>query len=255
MSVVEFVRTPEERFADLPGFPFTARYVTLADGLRMHYVDEGPADAEAVLLLHGQPTWSYLYRTVVAGLVGAGPARRGAGPHRLRSLGQAAGPHGVLGAGPHRLAVGVRHGRRPVRPHARRPGLGRPDRLGPPRGQPRSRPPRRRRQHRAAHCRSLPGGPSRMGLSRRPGRDRHRGAATARLSAPHPGAHALPSQPLRAGGHRVGCPGRRPGGLRRAVPRRDLLRGTPPAPLAHGPDPDERVRTRERPHHGGTGPF
>jgi haloalkane dehalogenase len=72
MSVMQFVRTPEDRFADLPGFPFSPRYATLADGLRMHYVDEGPAGAEAVLLLHGQPTWSYLYRTVVAGLVDLG---------------------------------------------------------------------------------------------------------------------------------------------------------------------------------------
>ena len=68
MSAVEVVRTPEERFAALPGFPFTPRYATLPDGLRLHYIDEGPPDAEAVLLLHGQPTWSYLYRTVVVRL-------------------------------------------------------------------------------------------------------------------------------------------------------------------------------------------
>ena len=43
MSAVELVRTPEERFADLPGFPFEPRYAVLPDGLRMHYVDEGPA--------------------------------------------------------------------------------------------------------------------------------------------------------------------------------------------------------------------
>jgi haloalkane dehalogenase len=69
MSVVEALRTPDERFAHLPGFPFTPRYATLPDGLRLHYIDEGPRDAEMVLLLHGQPTWSYLYRTVVARLV------------------------------------------------------------------------------------------------------------------------------------------------------------------------------------------
>ena len=72
MSVMQVVRTPEERFVDLPGFPFDPRYATLPDGLRMHYVDEGPAAGEAVLLLHGQPTWSYLYRTVVAGLAQRG---------------------------------------------------------------------------------------------------------------------------------------------------------------------------------------
>ncbi len=55
---MELVRTPEERFADLPGFPFDAALRQAAGGLRMHYVDEGPPGAEAVLLLHGQPTWS-----------------------------------------------------------------------------------------------------------------------------------------------------------------------------------------------------
>jgi haloalkane dehalogenase len=72
MSTVELVRTPDERFADLPGFPFAPHYAVLPDGLRMHYIDEGPAHAETVLLLHGQPTWSYLYRTVVSGLVARG---------------------------------------------------------------------------------------------------------------------------------------------------------------------------------------
>ncbi len=72
MEAVDFVRTPEERFGSLPGFPFDPRYVHLPEGLRMHYVDEGPATAQAVLLLHGQPTWSYLYRSVVARLVARG---------------------------------------------------------------------------------------------------------------------------------------------------------------------------------------
>jgi haloalkane dehalogenase len=69
---VEVVRTPDERFRDLPGFPFPPRYVTLPDGLRVHYVDEGPPQGETVLLLHGQPTWSYLYRTVIERLVAHG---------------------------------------------------------------------------------------------------------------------------------------------------------------------------------------
>ncbi len=72
MSAVQLVRTPEGRFADLPEFPFAPHYAELPDGLRMHYVDEGPAGAETVLLLHGQPTWSYLYRTVVARLEARG---------------------------------------------------------------------------------------------------------------------------------------------------------------------------------------
>ncbi|MGO9853714.1 MAG: haloalkane dehalogenase [Acidimicrobiales bacterium] len=69
---MQTVRTPEERFGELPGFPYAPHYAVLRDGLRMHYVDEGPADAETALLLHGQPTWSYLYRKVVARLVARG---------------------------------------------------------------------------------------------------------------------------------------------------------------------------------------
>ena len=69
---MEVVRTPDERFRHLPGFPFTPHYVTLPEGLRVHYVDEGPPQAETVLLLHGQPTWSYLYRTVIERLVAHG---------------------------------------------------------------------------------------------------------------------------------------------------------------------------------------
>jgi haloalkane dehalogenase len=69
---VELVRTPDERFAELPGFPFEPRYATVPSGVRIHYVDEGDAAAEPVLLLHGQPTWSYLYRNVIAGLVARG---------------------------------------------------------------------------------------------------------------------------------------------------------------------------------------
>ena len=69
---MQLVRTPDERFSDLPGCPFAPHYVTVAGGVRMHYLDEGPARAETVLLLHGQPTWSYLYRTVVARLAAGG---------------------------------------------------------------------------------------------------------------------------------------------------------------------------------------
>jgi haloalkane dehalogenase len=57
------LRTPDERFRELPGYPFAPRYVEV-DGLRMHYVDEGPRDAAPVLMLHGEPSWSYLYRKV-----------------------------------------------------------------------------------------------------------------------------------------------------------------------------------------------
>src|SRR5215203_5689210 len=59
-------RTPDERFADLSGYPFAPNYVE-QDGLRLHYLDESPDDGRAppVLLLHGEPTWSYLYRKVI----------------------------------------------------------------------------------------------------------------------------------------------------------------------------------------------
>lgn len=68
------VRTPDERFADLPGWRWSPRYAELPghDGLRMHYVDEGPADGSVMLCLHGQPTWSYLYRKMIPVFVEAG---------------------------------------------------------------------------------------------------------------------------------------------------------------------------------------
>jgi len=59
---VEVYRTPDERFEGLTGYPFEPHYVE-QDGLRMHYVDEG--SGEPVLLLHGEPTWSFLYRKMV----------------------------------------------------------------------------------------------------------------------------------------------------------------------------------------------
>jgi haloalkane dehalogenase len=69
---VDVLRTPDERFADLPGFPWQPTYVQTSDGLRVTVLDEGPRDAQVVLLLHGEPTWSYLYRTMVPGLLEAG---------------------------------------------------------------------------------------------------------------------------------------------------------------------------------------
>ena len=64
-------RTPDERFTGLPGYPFGPNYVE-QDGLRLHYLDEGPDDrAPPVLLLHGEPTWSYLYRKVIPELTPA----------------------------------------------------------------------------------------------------------------------------------------------------------------------------------------
>jgi len=65
------LRTPDDRFVDLPGYDFAPHYVDI-DGLRMHYVDQGPAEADPVLLLHGEPSWSYLYRKMVPVLAAAG---------------------------------------------------------------------------------------------------------------------------------------------------------------------------------------
>jgi haloalkane dehalogenase len=66
------LRTPDERFANLPGFPYAPHYLQI-DGLRLHYVDEGPRDAAATALcLHGQPSWSYLYRKMIPVFTAAG---------------------------------------------------------------------------------------------------------------------------------------------------------------------------------------
>ena len=70
------LRTPDERFADLPGWSFEPHYAEVPDQdggtLRVHYVDEGPADAAPILLLHGEPSWAYLYRHMIPLLADAG---------------------------------------------------------------------------------------------------------------------------------------------------------------------------------------
>ena len=68
---MEALRTPDERFANLPGYGFEPHYIEV-DGLRMHYIDEGPRDAAPVLLLHGEPSWSYLYRKMIPIISAAG---------------------------------------------------------------------------------------------------------------------------------------------------------------------------------------
>lgn len=65
------VRTPEKYFNQLPDYPFTPHYVEV-DGIRMHYVDEGNKDGEIILLLHGEPSWSFLYRYMIPPLAAAG---------------------------------------------------------------------------------------------------------------------------------------------------------------------------------------
>jgi len=73
---MEVLRTPDERFADLADYPFAPHYLSVADAdgtdLRIHYVDEGPRDAAPILLMHGEPSWSYLYRKFVPDLVARG---------------------------------------------------------------------------------------------------------------------------------------------------------------------------------------
>jgi haloalkane dehalogenase len=73
---MEVLRTPDERFADLADYPFAPHYLTVTDAdgsdLRIHYVDEGPRDAAPILLMHGEPSWSYLYRKFVPDLVARG---------------------------------------------------------------------------------------------------------------------------------------------------------------------------------------
>lgn len=70
------LRTPDARFADLPGFPQPPRYADVPDGdggtLRMAWVEDGPADGPVVALLHGEPSWSFLHRTMIPVLAGAG---------------------------------------------------------------------------------------------------------------------------------------------------------------------------------------
>lgn len=66
-----YVQTPAERFENLPGYDFAPNYVDI-DGLKMHYLDEGPKDGEVILMLHGQPVWSFLYRKMIKGLTANG---------------------------------------------------------------------------------------------------------------------------------------------------------------------------------------
>lgn len=68
---IPFVRTPEERFENLPDYDFEALYLEV-DGLRMHYLDEPGTSGETVVMLHGEPSWSFLYRKMIPGINGAG---------------------------------------------------------------------------------------------------------------------------------------------------------------------------------------
>ena len=73
---MKILRTPDARFADLADYPFAPNYTMIKTGdgsdLRIHHLDEGPADGPVVLCMHGQPAWSYLYRKMIPILTGAG---------------------------------------------------------------------------------------------------------------------------------------------------------------------------------------
>jgi haloalkane dehalogenase len=73
---LKILRTPDERFENLPDFPWAPHYMTVRDedgtDVRIHYVDEGPRDAPPILLMHGNPTWAYLYRHMIPGLLATG---------------------------------------------------------------------------------------------------------------------------------------------------------------------------------------
>ncbi|HQR23172.1 MAG TPA: haloalkane dehalogenase [Steroidobacteraceae bacterium] len=69
---MKILRTPDARFEQIPDYPFAPQYHQLTDQLRLHYVDEGPRGAPPVLMMHGEPTWSYLYRHMIVPVAAAG---------------------------------------------------------------------------------------------------------------------------------------------------------------------------------------
>src|SRR4051794_22486722 len=88
-ALMQTLRTPDDRFSNLPDYPFEPHYVEVDDGdggvLRIHYLEEGPSNASVFLLMHGEPSWSYLSRHRVPVLAGVGarvgvPAPAGSAP-------------------------------------------------------------------------------------------------------------------------------------------------------------------------------
>jgi len=69
---MKFLTTPDSRFNDLPGYPFLPNYIEVGDGMQMHYVKEGKGEKGLILCLHGEPSWSYLYRKMIPVFVKAG---------------------------------------------------------------------------------------------------------------------------------------------------------------------------------------
>ena len=213
------LRTPDERFEALPDFPFAPHYVEVPDGeggtLRVHYLDEGPADGAVVLLMHGEPSWCFLYRKMIPILTAAGLPLHRTRPRGLRPLRQADRTHRLHVRAPRRVdARRALRRARPARHHARVPGLGRAHRP-PARGRaPRPLRSRRHRQHvpphrRAARRRGVPRLAELLADRRELRRRRDR-------------RHGLRGQSRR----------RRDRGIQRAVPRRLLQGGRTPVPDA-----------------------
>ena len=124
---IAYVRTPDERFVGLDDFPYEPKYGSV-DGLRMAYIDEGPEDAHPVVLLHGEPSWSYLYRRMIPTLLDAG--YRVLAPDLIGLVARTNRPTGVLHLRPTRREHRVLPRReRPRSLHPLRPGLGWPHRL------------------------------------------------------------------------------------------------------------------------------
>ena len=93
MAAMEFLETPDERFENLKDCPFEPHFQPVdPSGLRMHYVDEGPPDAAPILMLHGEPSWSYLYRSMIP--VGVAAGRRVIAPD-LIGFGRSSKPTAV----------------------------------------------------------------------------------------------------------------------------------------------------------------
>ena len=69
---MKILRTPDSSFDTLPDYPFEPNYVTVRDDLRLHYVDSGPRDGQVVIMMHGEPSWSFLYRHMISTVAAAG---------------------------------------------------------------------------------------------------------------------------------------------------------------------------------------
>ena len=145
------LRTPDERFANLPGYDFDAA-LRRSPGRRRRQPPHAlhrrrPARRRPVLLLHGEPSWCYLYRKMIPILTAAGHRAVAPDLDRLRPLRQARQPRGLHLPAPRRLDDRARRAARPAQRHARRPGLGRADRPARRRRAPGPLRAHRRRQH------------------------------------------------------------------------------------------------------------